>query len=63
MKLTGCALDPLLCAALAGPAHSENGAYAYLLSVTPKARAAMLGNVVGHGCMNYTGPRSFVCTR
>jgi hypothetical protein len=32
------------------PAVAQNGANAYLLSLTPIARAKMLGTVVGNGC-------------
>src|SRR6266700_4014639 len=35
-------------------ARAENGANAYLLSLTPDARAAMLGKVVGGGCVGKT---------
>jgi hypothetical protein len=32
-------------------AYAENGAHAYLLSVSPKQQAATLGKVVGDGCV------------
>jgi hypothetical protein len=37
--------------AVAASAFAENGANAYLLSLTPDARAQMLGKVVGQGCI------------
>ena len=36
------------------PAIAQNGANAYLLSLAPAGRAAMLGKVVGEGCVGKT---------
>jgi hypothetical protein len=54
---TAATIALALCSiALARPTIAQNGANAYLLSLMPDARAAMLGKVVGGGC---TGKATF----
>ena len=52
MKITaGLALCFVVCVE---PAIAENGANAYLLSLAPEARATILGQAVGEGCVGKT---------